>query len=308
MKRAARTLIVAASAAASLALTFGAWQAAREQSEREDRLRFDLRVEEIATALRGRMLDYEQVLRGAVALFAASQSVERDEWTAYVSRLETASSYPGIQALGYGRAHLGRVPVTYIEPAHADNLGVVGIDMYADAARRAAMDRARDAAEPVLTGVVQLLQDRGGAPRPGVVLFLPVFRGGTPPATLEARGGALDGFVYGAFRVGELLERTVGDTPGLRLRLLDVSDPGSPAVLYAADEALAGEARFSSAAPIIVRGRTWRLEADALPWFGAASDRPRLVAAGGIAVSLLFAVLVWSLLNTTTHARELARR
>src|SRR5688572_5181939 len=292
MKRAARTLIVAASAAASLALTFGAWQAAREQSEREDRLRFDLRVEEIATALRGRMLDYEQVLRGAVALFAASQSIERDEWTAYVSRLETASSYPGIQALGYGRAHLGRVLVTYIEPAHADNLGVVGIDMYADAARRAAMDRARDAAEPVLTGVVQLLQDRGGA----------------PPAMLEARRGALDGFVYGAFRVGELLERTVGDTPGLRLRLLDVSDPGSPAVLYAADEALAGEARFSSAAPIIVRGRTWRLEADALPWFGAASDRPRLVAAGGIAVSLLFAVLVWSLLNTTTHARELARR
>jgi PAS domain S-box-containing protein len=308
MKRAARTLIVAASAAASLALTFGAWQAAREQSEREDRLRFDLRVEEIATALRGRMLDYEQVLRGAVALFAASQSVERDEWTAYVRRLETASSYPGIQALGYGRAQPGRVPVTYIEPAHADNLRVVGIDMYADAARRAAMDRARDTAEPVLTGPVQLLQDRGGAPRPGVVLFLPVFRNGAPPASLEARRAELEGFVYGAFRVGDLLERTVGDTPGIRLRLLDVSDPSSSAVLYTAAEALAGEARFSSAEPIIVRGRTWRLEADALPWFGAASDRPRLVAAGGIAVSLLFAVLVWSLLNTTTHARELARR
>jgi PAS domain S-box-containing protein len=313
MKRAARALIVVASAAASLALTFGAWQAAREQSEREDRLRFDLRVEDIANALRGRMLDYEQVLRGAVALFAASQSVERDEWTAYVGRLETSTSYPGIQALGYGRARRDgsklSVPVTYIEPLHAENTGVVGLDMYAaDPARRFAMDRARDTAEPVLTGVVQLLQDRGGAPRPGVVLFLPVFRNGAAPAGLEARRAELEGFVYGAFRVGELLERTVGDTPGIRLRLLDVSDPGSPAVLYTAAEALAGEARFTSAEPIIVRGRTWRLEADALPWFGAASDRPRLVAAGGIAVSLLFAVLVWSLLNTTTHARELARR
>ena len=64
MKRAARTLIVAASAVASLALTYGAWQAAHEQSEREDRLRFDLRVEDIASSLRGRMLDYEQVLFG----------------------------------------------------------------------------------------------------------------------------------------------------------------------------------------------------------------------------------------------------
>ena len=45
MKRAARILIVAASAVASLALTYGAWQAAHEQSEREDRLRFDLRVQ-----------------------------------------------------------------------------------------------------------------------------------------------------------------------------------------------------------------------------------------------------------------------
>ena len=308
MRRAARTLIVAASAAASLALTYGAWQAAREQSEREDRLRFDLRVEDIASSLRGRMLDYEQVLRGAVALFAASQRVEREEWAAYVRGLEIASSYPGIQALGYGRAGAGRVPVTYIEPEHMNNLGVVGIDMYADPARRTAIDRARDTAEPVLTGAVQLLQDRGGAPRPGVVLFLPVFRNGTPPADLAARRAALEGFVYGAFRVGELLERTVGDTPGIRLRLIDVSDQGAPVVLYQPAAALDGPARFSSAEPIIVRGRTWRLEADALPWFGAASDRPRLVAAGGIAVSLLFAVLVWSLLNTTSYARELARR
>ena len=80
MRRATRVLIVAATALTSLAVTFAAWRAAVEQSERAERLRFELRVQEISTALRGRMLDYEQVLRGAAALFAVSRKVESEQW------------------------------------------------------------------------------------------------------------------------------------------------------------------------------------------------------------------------------------
>jgi PAS domain S-box-containing protein len=307
----ARTLIVVATALASLAATAAAWVYAREQAGHEERVRFELRVEEIATALRGRMLDYEQVLRGAVALFAASESVERDEWAAYVRLLETANSYPGIQAIGYGRLERARdgarIPVTFIEPADERNLQVLGVDMYADAARRSAMDRARDAAEPVLSGPLQLLQDRGGAPRTGLVIVLPVYRTGAPPASLQSRRAALTGFVYGAFRVRELVERTVGTPPGIRLRLLDVSDPGAPAPLFEQEAAFSG-AGHERAEVIVVRGRTWRLEATAPGLAEVASDRPRLVLAGGLAISLLLTILTWSLLNTVAHARGLARR
>src|SRR5512145_2262721 len=136
-------LIVAAIALASLGLTAAAWHAAREQSEREDRLRFELRVAQIADALRGRMLDYEQVLRGAAALFAAAREVEQREWAAYVRRLDTQASYPGIQAIGYGRAHRDatewRVPVSFVEPMDERTARAVGVDMSADPARRAAM-------------------------------------------------------------------------------------------------------------------------------------------------------------------------
>jgi PAS domain S-box-containing protein len=307
----ARTLIVVATALASLAATAAAWFYAREQAGHEERVRFELRVEEIATALRGRMLDYEQVLRGAVALFAASESVERDEWAAYVRLLETQTSYPGIQAIGYGRAERRggtlRAPVTFIEPAEEQNQRVVGVDMFADPLRREAMERARDAAEPVLTAPLQLLQDRGGAPRAGFVVFLPVFRGGAAPVSLEARRAALTGFVYGAFRVRELVERTVGTPPGLRLRLLDVSDSRVPVVLFEQEAAFSG-AGLERAEVIIVRGRTWRLEATAPELAGIASDRPRLVLAGGLAISLLLTILTWSLINTVAHARDLARR
>src|SRR5262245_10395252 len=151
MRPALRNLIVAFTALASLALTAFTWRAARELAEREDRLRFDLRVEEIAGSLRGRMQDYEQVLRGAVALFAASQRVGRDEWSAYVGLLDISTRYPGIQAVAYGRGERNgsgwRYPVTFVAPADERNTRAVGIDMYADPVRRLAMDRARDAAE-----------------------------------------------------------------------------------------------------------------------------------------------------------------
>ncbi len=301
MRRAVRNLIVAAIALASLGLTAAAWLAAREQSEREDRLRFELRAAQIAGAVRGRMLDYEQVLRGAAALFAAGQ-IEQREWTAYVRRLETQASYPGVQAIGYGRVRRDgtqlRVPVTFVEPLDERTARTVGLDMYADPARRAAMDSARASAAPALTGPVQLLQDAGAASRAGLVMYVPVFR------------GELEGFVYGEFRVGELIEGTIGTPPGVRLRLLDVNDARSPAVLFEQKVAFDAAVRYELAETLTLRNRSWRLEAAAPPGLSpeGPSDRPRLVLIVGLLISALLSGLTWSLLNTARHARELAQR
>src|SRR5262245_51877980 len=315
MRPAARTLIVAFTALVSLALTVLAWRAALEQAEREDRLRFDSRVEEIAAALRARMLEYEQVLGGAVALFAVSRTVDRRDWATYFELLDLRSRYPGIQAIAYARGERSaggwQFPVTYVAPADARNTRALGLDMYADPVRRVAMDRARDAAEPVLSGPLRLLQDGADTgPRSALIMYLPVFRTGASPSTLEARRTELMGFVYGAFRVRELVERTIGTPPGIRLRLHDVTDLAAPVVLIEQEADFGAAERHERAATLVVRGRTWRLEAAAPAGVGAEApgDRPRLVLVSGIAISILFTILVWSLLNTATQARGLARR
>jgi PAS domain S-box-containing protein len=61
---------------------------------------------------------------------------------------------------------------------------------------------------------------------------------------------------------------------------------------------------------LVVRGRTWRLEASALPGsgLGSAADRARLVLAACLAIGALLTMLTWSLLGTAQHARDLARR
>jgi PAS domain S-box-containing protein len=301
---------------AGLAVTWIAWRAAQQQAENYARLRFDIRVAEVSQALRGRMIDYEQVLRGAVGLFAASVEVDRGEWAAYVATLELQSTYPGIRALGYAPyvrakgAEPARAPVKYLEPLDEVNRPVIGLDLYAERERRTAMERARDTAEPVATARLVLLQDRNSAPQPAFLVFLPVYKRMTP-ASLAERRAEITGFVYGAFRVADLMRGTLGETPGVHLRLLDMTERAAPVVLFESDRAmLQGEPRFATAEAIIFRGRTWRLEAGALPSFHAetATDRPLIVLGGGLATTLLLAGLMWSLLNTQARARELARR
>ena len=42
---------------------------------------------------------------------------------------------------------------------------------------------------------------------------------------MEQRRAAIVGYVYGSFRVRDLVERTVGDPTGIRLRLVDIIPP-----------------------------------------------------------------------------------
>jgi PAS domain S-box-containing protein len=204
----------------------------------------------------------------------------------------------------------GRAPITYVEPADELNARAIGFDLYSDPARRAAMEQARDTGEPAMSAPVQLLRDRGEPPRTGAAMFLPVYRGGAAPATVESRRAAIVGFVYSSFRVRDLVERTVGDPTGVRLRLVDITNRDAPAVLFEPDTAARAAPHLERAELIIVRTRTWRLEASALPGagIGSAADRARLVLAACLAIGALLTMLTWSLLGTAQHARDLARR
>src|SRR5512139_2591893 len=113
MRRPLHALVFLLTAGCSLALTLAAWLSARSDAEAEARGHFDVQVTEIVGAIKARALDYEQVLRGAAGLFAASERVERAEWDAYVDALRIATIYPGMRGVGYapfvraaGRAEL----------------------------------------------------------------------------------------------------------------------------------------------------------------------------------------------------------
>jgi CHASE1-domain containing sensor protein len=65
--------------------------------------RFLYRAEQERSKILFRMATHAQVLRGATALFAASDEVSRAEWRDYVAKLQLDKTLPGIQGTGFTR-------------------------------------------------------------------------------------------------------------------------------------------------------------------------------------------------------------
>ncbi len=303
----------------SLLFTAAAWLSFSASEEGLVRERFVRRAENIATEIRSRMLDYQQVLRGCQGLFAASDRVSSQEWKTYVERLDLNTHYPGIQGIGFGAwmpdvQTTGRVPVTYLEPADTRNIRALGFDMYAERRRRAAMEFARDQNAPALTGRVILAQEIDSDIQYGTLLYLPIFRNGSPVATVIERREALVGFTYGAFRMRDLANAIFESLPDqdVFVRILDEDDVGNgdtPLV-----ERAFGSARPSSSDPTLpthvvqipVSGRTWHVVCTASPELVARlhTDRPAAVALGGSIASVFLFIVVHLLASSRARIKQ----
>ena len=194
---------------------------------------FVLETNEITLKIEERFKAYRQVLRGARALFAASQEVTRAEWRDYVTGLRLQADFGGIQGVGFAvqvpaaqlASHEQRVraegfpdyrisppgrrdiysAIVYLEPFDWRNQRAFGYDMYSEPVRREAMARARGLGVPALTGKVRLVQETSTDVQFGVLLYLPVFRENLPLQTDAQRERAFMGWVYSPFRLGDLL-------------------------------------------------------------------------------------------------------
>jgi CHASE1-domain containing sensor protein/CheY-like chemotaxis protein len=93
-------------------------------------------------------------------------------------------------------------PVYYIEPLEGNELAL-GYDLGSNPVRLEAIELSRDSGKVVATSRVTLVQDL--EEQYAFLVFLPVYKSGQPVHSVKARRKALNGFVLGVFRVGELL-------------------------------------------------------------------------------------------------------
>ena len=218
---------------AGLLLTGYVAYQAKLDAEQESRLGFDFANDEIVSNINGRMLAHKQVLLGGVALFHASESVERNEWHEYAKLLEIDKHFNGIQGLGFalnipaeelvrheksirkqGFPNYKVYPtgkrdiytsIIYLEPFADRNLRAFGFDMYSEPVRHAAMARARDENDLAMSGKVTLVQENTQYKQAGMLIYAPVYRKDMPILTVEQRHEALFGWVYSPFRMEDLL-------------------------------------------------------------------------------------------------------
>ncbi|MFT3916520.1 MAG: CHASE domain-containing protein [Anaeromyxobacteraceae bacterium] len=203
--------------------------------------------------------------------------------------------------------------IVHIEPLDWRNQRAVGFDMYSEPVRREAMERARDTGQPAATGRVELVQEAGATRQAGFLVYLPVYRGGDPPETLEERRARLIGWVYAPFRAGDLLAGTlaVADIPGMRLDIHDGqgAEPGTLLAALGEPEAAEPPVRVR-VTHVEVGGRTWTLRLSAGPAFAQPAERqlPRIVAAISAAIALLLFWISWREAQARGRAERTALR
>jgi PAS domain S-box-containing protein len=269
--------------------------AVRAASLANDRLRFDNAVQRTSDAVTDRIETYVDVLRAGAGLFAADREVSREEFRRFVERIQLQQRYAGVQGVGFTArvraaerdAFIDSVrrqgvanftlrpegereeyqPVTYIEPGNARNLAALGYDMRSEGVRRETLERARDTGRPAATGRVTLVQETEARQQPGFLIYVPVYGGGTIPATVEERRATLRGFLYSPFRADDLLGSIFGTIPYplCDMAVYDGAEERPESLIHRSDVAR-GEPvdesyrpRFTAEKVLDVEGRPWRV-------------------------------------------------
>jgi diguanylate cyclase (GGDEF)-like protein len=293
-----------------------------------------LRIEQ---SILERMRGYEQVLRGAGGLFAASSSINRDEWRRYVETVRIRDVYPGVRGVHFAprvsaaelTAHIVGVqsegfgqysirpegvreeyyPVAWPEPLDERNRRVMGFDMYSEPVRRTAMQRARDSGKPAISGKVTLAGETRD-PVPGFVYYYPVFARDQPIGTVEERRRAIIGFIFCPFRMPDLMDGLIGQTRDtLDVEIYDAGEASEASLLYDDDgirRALREGARpeYWLERELKIGGHSWNMYFEASTTFLSSIDgqTPRLLLLGGLFLSAMVTLLVWRLLASEAAA------
>jgi diguanylate cyclase (GGDEF)-like protein len=328
--------------ATSLFVTYQLWKDAQHSAEQTLQTDFDFMVRESNRRIEQRMQAYEQVLRGAVGLFAASDNVTRRDFRTYVDRLRLNENYPGIEGVGFSllispeqkEKHIASIraegfpdytirpegvrevysSIVYIEPFSGRNLRAFGYDMFSHPVRRAAMVQARDSGQAALSGKVTLVQEAANNAQTGFLIYLPFYQRDAPVDTVEQRRTHFVGWVYAPFRINDFMSGLIEENAGnLSLKIYDGKEIADQALMYQDDQNASDDLSDSSMVRfqrLELAGHHWTVVASARSNFEERldNDKAGLVLRGGIGASVLLTLLAWLLVDERARAVSAARR
>jgi signal transduction histidine kinase len=309
---------------------------ARRAAATAEGLRFENIVDVVQRTTESKLDAYKAMLRGTAGLFAASDEVRADEFAAFVRELDLKRRYPGVQGIGFSRfiragerrsaeawlrsqglsfslwpdaAGEDLHAVVFLEPLDARNTHALGYNMWSDATRRDAMERARDTGLAAASAPVRLVQEDAEPKEEeqrGFLIYLPVFAR-PAPSTLDERRSRLLGFVYSPFRAGDLLGDIV-DQRWRELARFEVYDGGiEPAsLLYSSAPQPSEPPLHVEDRPIDVGGRTWHVRVSSGSRLNGGAPRRASNFIGGF--GLLVTMLLFWVTRTQVRARAHAER
>lgn len=294
----------------------------------------------ITLRIEQRLKTYEQVLRGVRGLYMASGNVRRKEFHDYISSLDLSKYYPGIQGVGFStwiepQAKVGLIEsirkegfpqfhiyplgnraayssIIYLEPFSGRNLNAFGYDMYSEPVRRAAMQQSRDQDKVVMSGKVRLVQENGHDDQAGFLMYLPVYREGSPYTTIQERRANIIGWAYAVFRMHDLMQGILGEqSDNFDLEIYDGNDVNPKNRMF--DTFTTHDAAitplFNDTRQIETAHHIWTIKLVSMPLYEKKIDTSRvsIIRISGLAMSMLLALVVWQLASGRSRAQKMAQ-
>ncbi|MFT3847960.1 MAG: CHASE domain-containing protein [Propionivibrio sp.] len=321
---------------------FAAW-GIKARIETEAVGHFAFVCDQITQAIHRRLEAVELVLRGGAAVFAASESVNRQEWKSYVDTLQALNELPGLQGVGFAERlpldgidrHRAAIradgfpdydfspendakrfaPVIYIEP-FAANRRLLGFDLFSAREAEEAMDKACDSDDAALSGQLKLpAVDIGNSPDKGALMFIPVYRKNARKNTADERREALVGWTFSPLRYDRLLGSMIEPWELQEAATLDVEVRDGLGTLSATplfdsrtEHAAAADSLFYQSRVIDFNGRLWTLAFDRTAATGVNYAPAWLTLASGLGLSALLFALLLSMLSTRARALHIAEQ
>jgi diguanylate cyclase (GGDEF)-like protein/PAS domain S-box-containing protein len=325
-----------------LLATYQLWKNARKETQLALQTEFNFNALDASRRLARQMLAHEQLLRGVQGMFAASASVTRAEFHAYVNTLDLEKNYPGIQGLGFTLliakekkdSHLAAVrregfpaysirpdgvrdsytSVLYLEPFSGRNLQAFGYDNYADPVRRAAMEGARDNGLCTISAKLKLVQEADSGVQAGFLMWLPVYKSDAAHNTLAERRDNLLGWVGASFRMDDLMASIFDEhDKQIDMEIYDGEEMSDQTLMHDADKIRrdkgSPDSSFQSVSLLEIGRHNWTLVLSSLPGFDQRQNdqKPRFIALAGITVSILLALIAWILVHSRYRALQFSQ-
>jgi diguanylate cyclase (GGDEF)-like protein/PAS domain S-box-containing protein len=333
-----------------LGLTLAYWYGKKiELTERQERV-FGLAVEQNYNAIKQRLTKMEVVLRGIKGHLEASEFVSQKEYHEYFNALALGEGLSGFQAVAVAisvsneslpqyldnmhrrgnpdfqikpNGNRGQyAPITLIEPYAAENLNAIGFDLQTNPLVRQALFRSKISGNMMLTGKLNLVQDKGKNVA-ATVMYVPIYDARKPLETVADRRSAHAGWVSGPFRINDFMSSLSKElSSDLEISIYTDETRSTDSYLYGksrqaetassddkhgGEEGNEGRLGFHAVKHLDVGGATWVLDIRSLPVFkkrfAETGQFPILV---GFVLSFMMGWLVWLLGNGRANAVEIA--
>ncbi|HIK10354.1 MAG TPA: CHASE domain-containing protein [Oscillatoriaceae cyanobacterium M33_DOE_052] len=323
-----------------LSLTGSAWYYTNKKIAAETKAIFDRQIEDTLEDLNRRIQVYVDSFYGARGLWQAENlDVSYSEWKLFTQSVNLEKRYPGIRGFGFIRYvpenreayeawvrqnHSAAEPIyrnytvkplgnrseyfviEYCEPIQS-NQGAIGFDIAQDPIRSQGAQLAIDKGQPAATGPIVLSQDQ--EPNPGVLIYLPIYRAGMPVHTVTQKRRAFFGFIYGAFRVKDLIEEGIDTdvTDNFYLVIYNRNKLiyGEPETAAQIQEYFLSQSQYHRQFSLNVAGEKWNLYWAAKPNIHITSgdNLPGIILSIGTLISFLLFGIILSLKISYTHVK-----